>query len=385
MEQMNESQWEKAWEIFSGLWKKDHKAASDNANACPGEWETFLTLRRALKPQQNDTYDVRKAWRKVEGRIEERKTRWTGIWKYAAMFMVALGTAFYFSFHTADRPDLSVGPEVSSIFPGGQKAELFLAGGEHIILDSSVIPEKFKVSGIALIKDQENGKLHYQASSPDTTAEEALNRLNVPKGGEYSMFLADGSEVWINSESVLHFPVQFSAEKREVWLKGEAFFKVKKNPDCPFIVHVGGFDVTVLGTTFNVCAYEGDVRWQTTLVEGKVQIADVQGELILQPSHQYVLHPRTGEREVEEVDTELYTSWVNGKFYFSAYTFEEIVQKLERWYDFTMVYTDESIRKKRFSGAINRDRPLEEILRHLESISELRFNILEKEITVSVN
>lgn len=385
MEKIDGSKWEKAWDIFSDLWKKDQKSVSNDTDYQSGDWGFFLILRRALKPDKPYSYDVHNAWKKVEKRIEVKKLIWAGTWKYAALFILAVGIALYFSFHSKPEPELLSITDSGSILPGGQKAELLLAGGKRIVLDSFVIPKKIEVAGIKLSQDQQNGKLRYQAFLPENNTTGALHKLSVPKGGEYSMFLADGSEVWINSESDLQFPVQFAADKREVWLKGEAFFKIAENPDCPFVVHVKGFDITVLGTTFNVSAYEEDAKWQTTLVKGKVQIADTKGVLILQPSDQYVLQPRTGKREVERVDTDLYTSWIDGKFYFSAYTFEEIVQKLERWYDFTMIYTNEAIRARRFSGAINKDRPLEEILCHLEGVSELRFNISGRNITVSAD
>ena len=234
------------------------------------------------------------------------------------------------------------------------------------------------MNGAKLVRTEQSGKLQYRETENRKGSVNALNKLRVPKGGEYSLFLADGSEVWINSESELQFPVRFSGNKREVWLEGEAFFKVAEHPDCPFIVHVNGFDITVLGTTFNVCAYAEEAIWHTTLVKGKVQIADTTGHFILKPSDQYTLDHTTGRRDLKKVDTELYTAWVEGKFYFDAFSFEEIVRKLERWYDFTIIYTDESIRKKRFSGAVNKDRPLEEILHHLERVSRLHFKVLSK-------
>ena len=163
----------------------------------------------------------------------------------------------------------------------------------------------------------------------------------------------------------------------------EAYFEVTKNASAPFHVYVEGGEVTVLGTSFNVSAYKEDAIWQTTLVSGRVQVVTDDSKVVVKPTEQYSIDRQTGERVLKEVDTELYTSWVDGKFYFSAYAFEDIVRKLERWYDFTMNYQDEEIKRMHFSGTINKHRPLNEVLQFLEKTTDIHFEISGKNITVS--
>ena len=211
----------------------------------------------------------------------------------------------------------------------------------------------------------------------------SYNTLYIPKGGEYALLLPDGSRVWLNSETSIRFPVRFLEDQRDVYLVGEAYFEVAKDTSAPFHVHIEGGEVTVLGTSFNISAYKEDSIWQTTLVSGRVQVTTGNRKILMTPAEQYSVNTRTGEGILRDVDTELYISWVDGKFYFNAYTFEDIVRKLERWYDFKMDYRDENIKQMRFSGTINKHRPLNEILQFLEKTTDIHFEISGKNIIVS--
>ena len=133
-----------------------------------------------------------------------------------------------------------------------------------------------------------------------------------------------------------------------------------------------------------MCAYSNDRFWQTTLVEGSVMINQEENEVLLKPNEQYQIDMETGKGELKEVLPELYTSWRDGKFYFKAYTFEELVGKLERWYDFTMFYTNESIKNRRFSGVVNKHESLQDMLKFLEMTSDVQFNVKGNVVTASL-
>ena len=208
-------------------------------------------------------------------------------------------------------------------------------------------------------------------------------KLVTSKGEKSYLQLPDGTRVWLNSCTTLEYAENYGHSNRSIYLDGEAYFEVTKNASAPFHVYVEGGEVTVLGTSFNVSAYKEDAIWQTTLVSGRVQVVTDDSKVVVKPTEQYSIDRQTGERVLKEVDTELYTSWVDGKFYFSAYAFEDIVRKLERWYDFTMNYQDEEIKRMHFSGTINKHRPLNEVLQFLEKTTDIHFEISGKNITVS--
>ena len=164
-----------------------------------------------------------------------------------------------------------------------------------------------EISGMKFVNDDKNGELRYDGSFVvEDSSLMSYNTLCIPKGGEYSLQLPDGSRVWLNSETSIRFPVCFMKDRRKVYLSGEAYFEVTKNASAPFHVYVEGGEVTVLGTSFNVSAYKEDAIWQTTLVSGRVQVVTDDSKVVVKPTEQYSIDRQTGERVLKEVDTELW-------------------------------------------------------------------------------
>lgn len=194
------------------------------------------------------------------------------------------------------------------------------------------------------------------------------NEVIVPKGGEYQLVLSDGTLVYLNSMTKVRFPERFSEKCREVEVCGEAFFEVTKNKDVPFIVKTGAYEITVLGTKFNVTAYADEHVITTTLVEGAVSIS---GKCIgeartLRPNEQLVLDQTSGGVEVRKVDVNYYTAWKDGMFRFRDVRLEEIMRVVERWYDMTVVYEDESVKDLHFGFNMSRLETIEPLLNIFE-------------------
>ena len=380
---------EDIWEKISLLWAKERRQEIEELDYSDEQVKELMKMlfqvRRACKPEKKQVYDVRRAWLNVVSRTEQQNTRklipW--IFRYATVLAVVICCVVLW-FDQGNKNDYSVTAEDDSISSGTRKAELILANGKSVILDSDMNVHEMEISGMKFVNDDKNGELRYDGSFVvEDSSLMSYNTLCIPKGGEYSLQLPDGSRVWLNSETSIRFPVCFMKDRRKVYLSGEAYFEVTKNASAPFHVYVEGGEVTVLGTSFNVSAYKEDAIWQTTLVSGRVQVVTDDSKVVVKPTEQYSIDRQTGERVLKEVDTELYTSWVDGKFYFSAYAFEDIVRKLERWYDFTMNYQDEEIKRMHFSGTINKHRPLNEVLQFLEKTTDIHFEISGKNITVS--
>ena len=379
---------EDMWEKISLLWNKEKMGDDDELEYSHEQVKELMKMlfrvRRAAKPVKEQKYDEKRAWLNIESRTREHRRGITSVFKYAAVLIVMVGIVFLWMVYQNKNNLPLATVSMDSISSGTHKAELILANGKRVVLDSDMDVHEVEVLGMKYVNDDENGELRYDGSFvAEDSSKMSYNTLYIPKGGEYSLQLPDGSRVWLNSETTLRFPVRFLKDKREVYLCGEAYFKVAKNALSPFHVRVEGGDITVLGTSFNVSAYKEDVTWQTTLVEGRVQVADAEGQVIMKPTDQYTVDKQTGKGALSTVDTELYTSWVDGKFYFNTYAFEDIVKKLERWYDFTMSYQDDEIRKMRFSGTINKHRPLTEVLQFLEKTTDIHFEISGKNVTVS--
>lgn len=210
------------------------------------------------------------------------------------------------------------------------------------------------------------------------------NELVIPKGNRVRVMLPDSSIVWLNSQSKFRYPAKFEARKREVWLNGEAFFEVHKNPKQRFIVHTARLSVEAVGTSFNVLAYDSDNIFETALVTGKVNIlyenSDVPVEK-LDPKELAVYNKASNELNVHNVDVDLYTCWKNGEFKFRNERLEVIAQKLERYYNLRIEFGSNEIKDYRLTGTFPVSESWEKILTVIEKTTGAHYT-LHKRVAV---
>ena len=209
------------------------------------------------------------------------------------------------------------------------------------------------------------------------------NEVEVPRGGEFDLVLADGTTVWLNAGSKLRYPVEFVGKERRVFLEGEAYFAVAKDTEMPFRVEILQQIVEVLGTEFNVSGYTDEAAIYTTLVTGKVKVETDSGEnMVLAPGEQSMLDCRDGHLDKQEVDVEKVIAWKKGMFILEEQTLEQIMQKFARWYDMEVVYRDEELKNIIFKGVVPRYTELREVLNILEKTNEVKFDIEERTVIV---
>lgn len=193
----------------------------------------------------------------------------------------------------------------------------------------------------------------------------------VPKYGEYTVRLGDGSRIRLNSESELRYPVNFSDSVREVWLKGEAYFQVARDTGRPFIVSAARVKVNVLGTEFNVEAIPGRGQVTTTLVEGRVRVEQGETKCILKPGEQAVAGGEILEKQL--ADIRAVTAWVRGMFCFNEVTLQDMMQCLAEWYGFEVEYRNPALKERKFSVELKRYEDVDRILRLIEETGTVRF------------
>ncbi len=277
----------------------------------------------------------------------------------ATILLFLIGGYTIYTYQFKDRVE-----SVSDIIPGSKKAILTLADNSQIILDSMQTGSIAKQDQISVIK-LNDGQIAYsgelsQSSQSSSEIERAskINTLSIPRGGEYQITLSDGTKVWLNSESTLSFPINFTEKERRVEVTGECYFEVAKNLNKPFIVNVNNkIDIEVLGTEFNVTAYKDDGDIKTTLIEGSVRINQylrnsISKSINLSPGQQANID-KEGVITTLSVDVREFTLWKEGWFYFNDQSLSSILKKLSRWYDFS--YTiDPKIDNQRFSMKIKR-------------------------------
>ena len=203
-----------------------------------------------------------------------------------------------------------------------------------------------------------------------------FNKVSVPRGGEFQLVLSDSTQVWLNSESQLKFPVAFGPDKREIYLEGEAYFEVSKDSKRPFTVYAGNQKVTVLGTSFGITSYPQENSETTTLIEGKVKVEfprHTDKAYTLTPGFQVCYNRERREITRAMVSTNEYVAWKDGKYIFKKKRLEDILNTLSRWYDFQVFYQNTTCKEILFSGEIQRFENFNSILNLLRKSSDADF------------
>lgn len=200
--------------------------------------------------------------------------------------------------------------------------------------------------------------------------------VEVMYGQTGHLFLFDGTEVWLNSGTKFKYPNKFNQKERNVFMEGEAYFKVAPNKHLPFKVKTGKLEVEVLGTSFNLSAYPSESTQSVFLDEGKVQINDMEGDKIgeISPGQMAVKEDGNSSIQVKNADSYFYTSWKDGKITFSSEKLSEIAKKMERWYNVEIMFEKESLKDFNFSGTILRNKPIDQTIMAMELLAPIRFH-----------
>jgi ferric-dicitrate binding protein FerR (iron transport regulator) len=268
-----------------------------------------------------------------------------------------------------------------SIKPGTNTAILTLANGASIALDKAGNGVLAK-SGNTAIRKMKNGLLAYTAGdNKEAAVSDALNTITIPRGGQYTITLPDGTSVWLNSQSSLTFPVTFKGSERKVSLTGEAYFEVAKNKHMPFIVHTGNADIKVLGTHFNVKAYQEDNAVKTTLLEGSVSLSNRSSSTLLVPGEQGVAEAADGKITQKKVNINQVMAWKAGYFIFREDDIHDIMKQISRWYDVDVEYRG-NLANIKFGGTYSKNKDITELLKGLELTGLVHFKIEGRRIIV---
>jgi len=342
------------------------------------------TLKAAFKERQN--YSSKKAYQsflqkigQVEPERQRRRSLHIGWYVAAAVVIFAVGLSFYML--NSSSPKEESRPLIQ---PGTQQAQLTLPDGSVIDVDKKEV--NVVVDGIQ-VKYKE-GVLSYQSTVTTQHEEKNVeeqsaksNELVIPRGGENTVILADGTTVHLNAGSKLTYPVRFVGKRRFVALEGEAYFDVAEDENHPFVVRTHLGDVIVLGTAFNVNAYINASVCYTTLVRGKVQFSAPNVEAItLLPGEQAVVSANGSEKRT--VDLEEYVGWVEGLYVFNNRSLGEIMETFERWYDIQVYYETEDLRNITYSGSLKRYGTINSFLEALELTGDLTYKISGRNILI---
>ncbi len=265
----------------------------------------------------------------------------------------------------------------NDVSPGGNKATLTLADGSTIVLDEAQNGELAQQGNSKIIKL--DGKLSYDPLNKNPK-EVVYNTISTPNGGQYQLELADGSLVWLNATSSIHFPTTFVGKERRIEITGEAYFEIAKNRDMPFVVAVNGAEVEVLGTHFNINAYNDEDNVRTTLLEGSIKFVSGDHSNILRPGQQSQLAKNGAINVANDVNVDEVVAWKNGLFAFENASIEKVMRQFSRWYDVEIEYRGKT--DDLFIAEMRRNIKLSDALRALELTGRVKFDIDGKKIIV---
>lgn len=312
------------------------------------------------------------------------KRRWY-YWAAAAVVLLAAGIATYLyspSSHHQHKQE-TIAQASKEILPGSNKAVLILANGDKVILEDAnngIISQQGNVA----VNKTDSGSLLYNGNQPSDGT--VYNTLNTPYGGQFCITLQDGTKVWLNAGSSLHYPTAFPKGERNVTLSGEAYFEVAQDVTRPFNVNVATtsgkpMSIRVLGTHFNINAYPEEKKNFVTLLEGAVKVAYDQTSALLVPGKVAILNKASGQLQTKDTDTDAATAWKNGYFFFDNENIESIMRQISRWYDVEVRY-EGNVSGKAFAGSLSRTKDVTDVLRMLELTGTIHFKIEGRRITV---
>ncbi len=246
-------------------------------------------------------------------------------------------------------------------------------------LESNAI--EIQYNGLAVNESEQVLELNKQTTA-EAVVKQSWSKLIVPRGKDFYLKLADGTEVWINAGSTLAFPNFFQDDQRLVKLDGEAYFKVKSDEQHPFFVETPHEKVCVTGTQFNVCTYSDELMSRITLAEGRVSVTIDNEEHLLLPGEQLQQTYESGEIKKVQVDVTLYTSWKDGLFEFNDISLQEISYRLSKWYDVEFHFDNKQVSMLRFSGMTKQEYDLEYFLQIIAKTTNVKFEKHNSEIHV---
>jgi len=308
--------------------------------------------------------------------------RWGAV---AAVVLIVAGVGGYFWWNRNSAPPVVQQLTPADIPPARDGAILTLANGQKVVLDSlgnGVIATE-KGTRVVL----QNGELAYNGAG-EKAAMPVYNTLTTPRGRQFQLILPDGTKAWLNAASSIYYPTVFPGDERRVQITGEVYFEVKplrlrSGQKMPFVVNIGaGAEVSVLGTHFNINAYDNERSIKTTLLEGSVKVSSiVNGQsAILKPGEQVSLSHSSQLSQPIPVQTDKVMAWKNGFFNFEDASLEEVMRQLERWYDIEVVY-EKGIPDITFGGKMSNDVSLSGLLRSLQQM-DVHFRVEGRKLMV---
>lgn len=329
-----------------------------------------VRLNRYKLTEQDSCIIFNKIQAKIARKNKKKRVLYYSLTSAAS---IILATALYFVFLGKDYADGNTAAEEYAALPDGNEIVLIFGNNQAAAFDEDKEFRYDEHGNIVIIGD---GRTIGQSISAGK-GKVFINKLIVPKGKRSSLTLTDGTKIWVNSGSVLEYPPVFSGETREVSIEGEVFINAATDEKKPFIVNTSDFTVKVLGTRFNVSAYEEDESHYVVLAEGRVEVDTGDKTIELEPEQMATVSQN--EIRTDKVNVYHYISWIDGVFDFKSAKLSSIMVKLSRYYDVNIV-CDERIRDKKCTGKLVLFDSVEAVLDVISNTMDIEYEISGNDI-----
>lgn len=343
--------------------------------------EMILLLNSVPQPPAAESRA--RVWENIAAGMTATRVRRISPWRFAtvaASVLVLVSAGLFLYRQSMQKPAAPLAAATHDVPPGKNAAVLTLANGQQLLLDDSADGLLAKEGGTNIRKTA-NGQLIYEGEGNKGETVH-INRIDIPRGGQYQLTLPDGTKVWLNAATSLQYPSSFTGKDRTVQLNGEAYFEVAQNAGMPFRVTSAGQTVEVLGTRFNINCYEEEDAARTTLIDGRVRLTnDRQISRILSPGEQCTVLP-SGKMNIRSADLEEVMAWKEGYFIWNKEPLESIMRKLARWYNIEPVY-EKPLPATVLSGIVSRSKNLSEVLEVMEMTGTVHFRIEDRKVVIS--
>lgn len=335
-------------------------------------------LRRYHSDQPDiDDKEITIMWNNILTKSQAEKSvarfRIAPIWRIAASIALLVSFAFYCFEYSRNHSIRQFADKKVNI---SDEAKIVISDGSEYKLKTNDSHIRYHADGKEIIIEEKDNQREKLTNQPKET-KIAYNQIIVPYGRRHGVTLSDGTVVQLNSGSTLIFPAKFSGSKREVYLKGEGYFEVAKNAKSPFVVNTKFINVKVLGTHFNISAYENELTASAVLVEGSVEIAENKlftgAPSIIKPGQGCFFSGRSKGLTIEDVDVNEFISWKDGLLQFRNLPLRRLTEKVEKFYNKTISIEDQELANRIISGKLVLSSKIEETLVFLSRTTKSRY------------
>jgi transmembrane sensor len=346
------------------------------------DYARYIIKRLHIKNEEIDDEIRIEVWNEIQKSLDisTKKKRFGYRWPVAAAIIVLIGIGVALLTIKNQKSDIDYN-SIAAIEPEGGEIKLILSDNTSKVINSKEPSFDYSKNGQVLI---DSTTVIHEIEKAKTKDEEKFNQIVVPKGRRSSLILADGTKVFLNSGSLAIYPIIFSAKKREVYIQGEAYFRVSHDPDRPFYVITDHIKVRVLGTEFNVKSYGDETCTSVVLVKGSVKAIAETGNVSMKENELLTVSNKTGETKLEKTDVLHYISWKDGWLYCSSESISSITKKLSRYYDVNIRLKDDNVGKVKITGKLDLKGKCTEVLDIISFTAPVKYEVSDDEITLSI-